>query len=287
MNVYLMLTLLVFTVFTAEKTFSQGLGSPTGNNHDFHILNRDNSWSLSGLRFQVGSNKAWNIIHEANGDMRWKYDQSSNHYSQGNDKMRLTNNGNLSLYSGSFAGARSAFIDWANTRGLFINSGSDNAFFGLKNRNGSGGGGNDYNTVIYFGDDTSDDLEFFTQDNGEVMRLTGDGKLGIGTNNPGSYKLAVEGKIGARGVDVKVGSWADFVFEEDYTLKPLTEVAAFIEKNKHLPDVPSEAEVLETGIDIAKMDALLLQKIEELTLYVIELEKKNKALEKVVNEIAR
>jgi hypothetical protein len=57
-------------------------------------------------------------------------------------------------------------------------------------------------------------------------------------------------------------------------LPSLTEVEAFINKNKHLPDVPSESEVLENGINLGEMDALLLQKIEELTLYVIELEKK-------------
>ena len=60
---------------------------------------------------------------------------------------------------------------------------------------------------------------------------------------------------------------------------------AFIQKNQHLPDVPSEKEIKKTGFDLAKMDATLLQKIEELTLYVIQLEKANKALEQRVNEL--
>ena len=126
------------------------------------------------------------------------------------------------------------------------------------------------------------DGNFGTNDT-QVISMANNGNVGIGTISPGSYKLAVEGKIGARGIDVKVGSWADFVFEKDYALNPLTEVASFIEKNKHLPDVPSEAEVLEKGIDLAKMDAILLRKIEELTLYVIELKKENEALKKAMS----
>ena len=82
--------------------------------------------------------------------------------------------------------------------------------------------------------------------------------------------LAVEGKIGAREVEVKTGSWSDLVFEKNYNLKSLEEVESYITRNKHLPGVPSEAEVLKNGINLGNMDAVLLQKIEELTLYVIQ-----------------
>ena len=104
------------------------------------------------------------------------------------------------------------------------------------------------------------------------------GNVGIGTYNTGSYKLAVEGKIGAREVKVTTQSWADFVFADEYVLPPLAEVEQFIKENKHLPEVPSEKDVLENGIELGKMDAILLQKIEELTLYMIGLKKENEEL---------
>ncbi len=107
------------------------------------------------------------------------------------------------------------------------------------------------------------------------------GSVGIGTTNPGTYyKLIVEGKIGARGVDVKLGEWADFVFEEDYALRPLEEVEKFIRQNNHLPEIPSEKEVLEKGVDVGEMLRLQMQKIEELTLYVLQQQREIEALKR-------
>jgi hypothetical protein len=77
------------------------------------------------------------------------------------------------------------------------------------------------------------------------------------------------------------------VFADAYQLRSLGEVEAFINKNKHLPDVPSAIEVVEKGVDLGKMDALLLQKIEELTLYMIELKKSNEQLRKELNELKK
>ncbi len=106
------------------------------------------------------------------------------------------------------------------------------------------------------------------------------GSVAIGTAaNPGNYKLAVEGKIGAREIDVKTGSWADFVFDQDYALPGLEQVDTYIQAHHHLPDLPSEAEVLENGISLGEMQKLLLQKIEELTLYVIDQQKQIKQLQ--------
>jgi len=97
------------------------------------------------------------------------------------------------------------------------------------------------------------------------------GNVGIGTNNPGSYKLAVKGTIGCGEVIVEdVESWADFVFEPEYNLMPLGELETFVKTNKHLPEIPSAAEVQENGVSVGEMNAKLLQKIEELTLYILE-----------------
>lgn len=108
------------------------------------------------------------------------------------------------------------------------------------------------------------------------------GNVGLGTTQPGSYKLAVEGVIGARKVVVTQASWADYVFHKSYVLPSLQQVSAFISLNHHLPGVPSAKEVKEQGLDIAGNQAILLKKIEELTLYSID---QDKRLEKQQNEL--
>ena len=85
--------------------------------------------------------------------------------------------------------------------------------------------------------------------------------------------VKIDGKLFAKEIEVKTNVWADFVFKPDYNLMPLNELEHFIKQNNHLPDVPTEAEVKENGINVAEMNARLLQKIEELTLYVIEQQK--------------
>jgi hypothetical protein len=125
----------------------------------------------------------------------------------------------------------------------------------------------------------------------ERMRLTESGDLGIGTtlvNNPNGYKLAVNGKIGAKEVQVETTSstWADYVFEPDHNLLPIEDVEKFIKLNKHLPEVPSATEVETNGHKLGEMDVILLRKIEELTLYLIELKKENQALSLKIEEIS-
>ncbi|MEX0288343.1 MAG: hypothetical protein AB3N14_04480 [Flavobacteriaceae bacterium] len=110
-------------------------------------------------------------------------------------------------------------------------------------------------------------------------------KMAIGTNSFGSHRLAVEGSIGAREVVVEGGGWSDFVFEEDYNLPTLSEVEDFINTYGHLKDIPSAKKVEQEGITLGEMDAKLLQKIEELTLYVIELNKKDAQQERALKAL--
>ncbi|BDU51690.1 hypothetical protein [Haliovirga abyssi] len=112
------------------------------------------------------------------------------------------------------------------------------------------------------------------------------GNVLIGTtSNKNNYKLAVEGTIGAREIVVTQDKWYDNVFEKSYKLKPLEEVSNYVKENKHLPDIPSEKEVKSKGVSVGDMQAKLLQKVEELTLYVIELKKENEDLRKNQNKM--
>ena len=100
-------------------------------------------------------------------------------------------------------------------------------------------------------------------------------QVGIGTTNPGTCKLAVEGTIGARAVKVTLQSpWPDYVFAKTYVLPSLESVAKYIQTNNHLPGIPAADSLAAKGLDLGDNQALLLKKIEELTLYIIEQDKK-------------
>jgi hypothetical protein len=117
--------------------------------------------------------------------------------------------------------------------------------------------------------------------------INSQGNVGIGTSTPGkTYKLSVLGSIRAEEIVVMTG-WSDFVFKSDYKLKSLSEVEKFIKENKHLPDVPSEKEVTENGVALGQVQSKLLQKIEELTLYVIQIEKENKKMRRRMLKMER
>jgi len=112
--------------------------------------------------------------------------------------------------------------------------------------------------------------------------LFADRNIGIGTTNTQGYRLAVAGNVIAEGVKVELqGNWPDFVFENSYDLPNLDEVRAFIANYGHLPNIPSAQKVKEEGIDLGDMNAKLLQKIEELTLYIIS---QNHEIEKLKEE---
>lgn len=116
--------------------------------------------------------------------------------------------------------------------------------------------------------------------NGQIQSATNEPVV-VGNVNktPTGYRLYVQDGILTEKLKVAVHStaeWSDKVFDDTYKLRSLSEVSSFIETHKHLPGVPSASEVVRTGIDVGKMDAKLLEKIEELTLYTIDLESTNK-----------
>lgn len=104
------------------------------------------------------------------------------------------------------------------------------------------------------------------------------GNVGIGTAANSQSKLAVNGTIRAKEVKVTSLGWSDYVFNDSYELRPLLEVEDYIKKNKHLPDIPSGKEIENNGLDVSSMLSKQMQKIEELTLYLIEMKKDNEVI---------
>ena len=167
-----------------------------------------------------------------------------------------------------FGSARGGMIRGSN-EGYLILSGNPN---GYGNRN------------VYINRYTS---------NGDVIMTAGSGQVGIGVDNP-EYKLDVAGTVHANSIiadgnirasEIIVSTTgADFVFADDYQLRPLSEVKTFIQENKHLPEIKSAQEMQENGVGINELQTQLLQKIEELTLYILQQEERIKALEAELNK---
>ncbi len=199
---------------------------------------------------------------------------------------RLTVNGMIG-FDGGNSGFRNIYGN-SDNYGLVLYGNSSwadgsGAVFSGNNSNAQGkitfvSGGSSNNTVACE----------FVQYNGGVFDVSMDirknGKVVIGdVPVAGDYNLYVKNGILTEKVKVALsstGEWSDFVFKEGYQLMPLTDVASFIQENGHLPGIPSAEEVVEHGIDLGAMDAKLLQKIEELILYVIQQQKEIEMLKK-------
>jgi hypothetical protein len=137
----------------------------------------------------------------------------------------------------------------------------------------------------------------------DVMTITTEGKVGIGTifqdvvTNTGAivpadfaqFRLFVKDGIRTEKVkvDIGTGTWGDYVFSPTYKLRPLSEVAQFIQTNQHLPDVPSAKEVEQQGLNLGEMQRLQMIKIEELTLYLLDLKKENDMLREKVEQLEK
>lgn len=120
-----------------------------------------------------------------------------------------------------------------------------------------------------------------------VMKMNENGQVTIGdqtiTSGPNmDFKLAVDGKLVTKSFRITSLNWADYVFADDYKLKPLSEVEDYIKANNHLPSIPSATEIEGNGVNVGDMLQLHMEKIEELTLYLIEMKKQNDELSKEV-----
>lgn len=157
-----------------------------------------------------------------------------------------------------------------------------------------------YNTQLFVNRSKIQALSVFntaTNTNGDqTFVVYGSGKTHIGIGRPlatgicANAMLTVDGTILAKEVRVAISTsthWADYVFEKDYKLMPLKEVEAYIAAHKHLPEVPSSEEVEKNGVEVTEISAVLLKKIEELTLYTIELQKKLEAQQQEINTLKK
>jgi hypothetical protein len=118
------------------------------------------------------------------------------------------------------------------------------------------------------------------------MAVKENGNVLIGTPEDHGYKLAVNGKIICTELKVQLkNAWPDYVFAHDYKLKPLEEVEQHIQLENHLPGIPAAAEMEKEGLEVGDMQKKMMEKIEELTLYLIEMNKENKALKQRVEQL--
>lgn len=128
-------------------------------------------------------------------------------------------------------------------------------------------------TGMYIATYTNHPLLFSTNHSSAQVVLTTQGNMGVGLTSP-TEKLSVNGNVSAKKIIVTQTGWSDYVFNDNYELRPLSQVARYIKQYKHLPEIPSVRDVIENGVSVGDNQALLLKKIEELTLYLIQLEKK-------------
>lgn len=151
------------------------------------------------------------------------------------------------------------------------NSNNSNTINATTTSGGGGGGGEAYTTL---------NANLPTV-NWQSNNYYAAGVVGIGTQPNSNWQLSVNGDIRAKEVVVESG-WSDFVFDKDYDLPTLDEVEAYIQQHGHLKDIPSAAEVKANGVGLSEINTLLLQKIEELTLYIIDM---NKTVEQLESEL--
>jgi len=179
------------------------------------------------------------------------------------------NNGNVGI--GTTSPTQKLSIDPDGAGGVLIGSdniGSTQLFFSISEKQGG------YTCI--------DAIKNSGSHFGDLLLNRYDGKVGIGTMTPvEGYRLTVAGKIIGKELKIQqVSGWADYVFLPSYRLRSLDEVEAHIKEKGHLPDVPSATDIQKNeGYELGKMDATLLKKIEELTLYAIKMEKEIKNLQ--------
>jgi hypothetical protein len=231
---------------------NEGLAIVGGNGHQ--ALNIFNNGGAIRFGMLIGTGGNDDTKFDMRGSVQMGYFQSTNAWEDANTRLNVS----------------------ALSNGIKVTTGSSTTkAFLIENPNVSG---NTPNTFIVYGNGK-------TQIGPNYADLTGPASTAM---------LSVNGMILAKDIRVSISDgpgfhwkWADYVFEKDYKLSSLAEVEEYITKNKHLPNVPSEAEVKRDGISLAELDITLLQKVEELFLYTIELNKQNEKLQLQIEKLSK
>jgi len=275
-----------------------GTTNPLGNLHiagGVFIMNNNNDGS--GISFKslsaVGNKSAfywtnsagieqWRFVHDVNGNGTNDLEYRSKDVGS---VLYLKKNGNVGI------GTTNPLGKLHIGSGVFImNNNNDGSGISFKSLSAVGNksafywtnsvGTEQWRFVHDANGNGTNDLQYTSAGVGAVLCLKKNGNVGIGTTNP-TYKLSVLGTVRSTEMIVDTG-WSDFVFNDNYKLPQLNEVEQFIKEHKHLPGIPTEAEVKEKGVSVGNISSKLLQKIEELTLYVIDIKKENDSLKEQV-----
>ncbi len=279
------ITFWLVILLSSQPLFAQTNTFPTSGNVGIGTLNPTTKLQVNG-RFYINTNDDSPLTFN-NSDNSWQYIQFNR---SGVRKMYigLTSGDNFNFYKEGeghiiFAGVGNVGIGTSSpntklhvsgvSQALTFRSSHSNTDYHQFTRNGTG-------SAVYINQVSNGSgfpilrLSSGTEVANSNVKFTveNDGKVGIGTTSP-TNKLEVNGKIRSKEVIVEATGWPDYVFTDDYDLPTLAEIEVFIKANKHLPGVPSAKQVEENGLTLGEMNALLLKKIEELTLHTIEQEK--------------
>jgi len=234
-------------------TIATGGGYPTDLSKSISFQNNDSAWA---------------VMYQAStyGELRTKF----------NGSILPTRSG---IYSLGLSTNKWSDLWVTNINGVAYTGGGGTGW-GLSGNMGTN------NTSQFIG--TTDNMGLiFRTNNITRLSISASGNVGIGTTNISdtAFKLFVETGIHTRKVKVDVSAWPDYVFDKDYELPTLSELGKFIQQNKHLPGVQSASDAEKNGIDLGNNQTILLKKVEELTLYLIQMKEENEQMKERIRKL--
>ncbi len=277
------------TSWGSNSFIQTGVTTAAQANGDYMVFRNPNS---KGFNFRQGSYNALTI--QPNGNVG---------VGTTNPDSKITIDGTISTTKSSYTKFQLARHDWSGSHAILFNAYKDYSVSGslettgnTKYANNTGAYSGGAGSIMFLGNGGIMDFLISPASvgmgesinwGGPKMRINRQGEVGIGTTDMDGYRLSVGGNIRAEEVKVEASPWPDFVFEKEYKLSTLEEVEKHISEKGHLPEIPSKAEVRENGIKLGEMNAKLLRKIEELTLYLIEQNKKNQEQSRLIEELQK